>query len=58
MALLALETPYNTLIPLFLPEINRLKPFLYLGLAPLFTCVDSLLGEPYNRDWSHFFVSE
>ena len=56
--LLEADTPYNTLILLFWAEINRLKPFFYLGSPPLFTCVDSLLGEPYNRDWSHFFVSE
>ena len=56
--LLEAHTPYNTLILLFWAEINRLKPFFYLGAAPLFTCVDSLLGEAYNRDWSHFFVSE
>ena len=56
--LLEAQAPYNTLILLFWAEINRLKPFFYLGAAPLFTCVDSLLGEAYNRDWSHFFVSE
>ena len=56
--LLEAHTPYNTLILLFWAEINRFKPFFYLGSPPLFTCVDSLLGEAYNRDWSHFFVSE
>ena len=56
--LLEAHTPYNTLILLFWAEINRFKPFFYLGSPPLFTCVDSLLGQAYNRDWSHFFVSE